>query len=268
MAGIIRREQLTATRSFSFADLERQGRLILEHARAQAAETLRAAEARARQVAEEQRQAGYPAGHAAGLAEGRAAGLRQIREEAHAAATREAREQIAALVRSLTGAVTDFEHSHRSLIAQAETGLIELALAIARRVCKLEVGASTAAARANARHLLELVQHTGDAELHLHPAECEPLRELAPELVAHVEGLGHVTFVADPNVEHGGCLLRTRDGTIDATIETQLQRVAEALRVNPECLTETPAAPRPMSPQTAADSPAASRSGRDHDPEH
>ena len=94
MAGIIRREQFMAGRKLSFADLELQGRRILEHAQAQARKLLAEAQARAGLVEEEQRQAGYQAGHQAGLAEGRAAGLKQIQAEAHDSAVREAREQI------------------------------------------------------------------------------------------------------------------------------------------------------------------------------
>ena len=239
MAGIIRREQVSSARVFSLTDLEQQGRQILEAAQVRAQQTLRAAEQRGRQLREEQEQAGYQAG----LEEGRAAGLEQSRQEARAAAVQEARQQIAALVRALTAALNEFEQVKRSLIASAESGLIELALAVARRVCKLEAGASSAAAQANVRALLEMVQHVGDAELRLNPAEYEQLRELAPELPAHAGQLRHGGIVADPGVGRGGCVLRTRDGEIDATIETQLQRIAAALRVNTDDALPGPPAP-------------------------
>ncbi len=230
MAGVIRREQFTAGRRLCFADLEQQGRRILEQAQQQASKLVAEAEARSRRTQEERRQAGYRDGHQTGLAEGRAEGLKQIRAEAQESVRRETREHAERLIQALGAAVTNLDREKRGLIALAETGLIELALAIARRVCKLEAGTSTAAATANAKALLEMVQHAGDAELHFHPGEHEQLRELAPEFLAQVEQLHHVRVIADEQVTRGGCILQTADGAIDTTIETQLERIAAALR--------------------------------------
>lgn len=227
MAGVIRQGELSAARAFSFADLEAQGRQILQRARERAAEALSSAEQRAGELAERQRQAGYEAG----LAEGRAAGLQQIRAEAHQAALQEAHEQAATLLAALSAALTEFEHGKRGCLAAAELGLIELALAIARRVCKLDVGTSTAVAQANARSLLDLVRHAGDVRLCVNPAEYELLQAANPEFLVQTGQLEHVSVVASEDVPRGGCILRTPEGEIDATIEIQLQRIAEALRV-------------------------------------
>jgi flagellar assembly protein FliH len=104
-----------------------------------------------------------------------------------------------------------------------------LALAIARRVCKLPVETAPEAARANARHLLEAVQHDGDLELRVNPADCDTLRDVAAEVLRCGDELEHVQVTADPAVAPGGCVLSTPDGRIDASIETQLQRIAEAI---------------------------------------
>ena len=213
---------------FSFADLEQQGRDVVEQAEARANEILRAAEQQGRELAERHKRSGYEEG----FARGRAEALEQTRAVARADAVAKAREQVEFLVRSLAAVLTEFEENKRALIAAAESGMIELALAVARRVCKLETGASTAAAQANARCVLEMVQGTGDAELHVHPDEYEQVRELAPELLTRADRLEHVKFVADESVERGGCTLTTRTGEVDATLETQLDRIAAALRTD------------------------------------
>ena len=230
MAGVIRKEQLTDARPFSFADLEEQGRQIIQHAQAQAEQILQNSRAEDRRLSEEHRQAGYQAG----LTAGRTEGLEQIRAEAHANAVREARDETALLLRSLSRALEEFEQCKRNLVAAAESGLIELALAIARRVCKLTIGTSHDAVRANARTLLEMVQHADDAELHFNPAEYELLREMGPDLLAQTEQFAHVELVADERVDLGDCLLRAHAGEIDAAVETQLDRIAAALLVKPD----------------------------------
>ncbi|MGD8454320.1 MAG: FliH/SctL family protein [Phycisphaerae bacterium] len=227
MAGIIRQEQVAAARTFSFADLEKQGREAVRLARDQAAAILQEARRQSVALAQQAEQEG----HTRGLAEGRAEGEKQARKETHATAVKEARAQVAALVEALRAAVGEFEQSKRRLLAVAESGLIDLALAIARRVCKLEAGASTDTAVGNARQLLEMVQHTGDAELRVHPREHEGLQELAADFLEETGRLGHVRIVPDESVSAGGCVLTTPTGEIDARIETQLDRIAAALRV-------------------------------------
>ena len=224
MAGVIRKERSGGVQTFSFADFQHQAQQMLEQAQARARQILQAAEQDAAQQTEQQKQAAY----VEGLAAGRAAGLQQIREQTHATALEEARAQVASAGAALTSLRSEFEQNLRRLLASAETGLICLALAVAQRVCKLAVGASTDVARANARALLEMVQHAGDVQLCLHPDEFELLREMGPELTA-TNRAGHVHVVADPQVNRGGCLLRTHAGEIDAAIESQLQRIAEVL---------------------------------------
>jgi flagellar assembly protein FliH len=228
MAGLVRKDQVALARHFSFADLEAEGRQILARATAEAQQIVQRGQSEARQLKEHERQAGYQTG----LAEGRAAGLEQVRAETRESAVAQAREQAALLVAALQAGLTEFEHGKRNLIAAAESGLIELALAIARRVCKLEAGRATDTARENVRNLLEMVQHGQDVELHLHPAECELLRAADPEWLAQVERLQHVKFIRDESVARGGCILRARATEIDARIETQLDRIAAALGVS------------------------------------
>ena len=225
MAGIIRRQTFRSQPAFSFEDLDGQRRAILAAAHAQARQIIADAERQARQRAA----AIVAAARPQGLAEGRQAGLEQARREAAETAVQEARAELTRLGAALSSALEQFNESKRCLLARAESGLLELALAIARRVCRHEVGRSSETARANARALLEMVQHEADLELHLHPRDCETLRAALPELLGAIGRTPHVTLVPDQAVEQGGCVLHTRHGTIDARLETQLDRIAAAL---------------------------------------
>ena len=225
MGGVIRREHVAATAAFSFQDVEREAGEMLARARAQAERLLADAETRARQTAEVHLRDAW----AQGLAAGRQAGLEEVRKEARQAAVDAARAELTRLTHALGAGLAEYERNRRSLIALAETGLIELALAIARRVCKIQVATSDEPVRANARALLELVQHHEDVELRLNPADAELLADLADEFTKHTAALGHVTITADPAVARGDCCLRTRAGTIDASITGQLDRIAAAL---------------------------------------
>ena len=229
MAGVLRPAKFASRPAFSFEDLEGKARAVLDQAHAQTRQIVAHAEEEGRRRAAQLEKEAYPRG----LEQGRREGFEQVRAEAADTALQEARQDLAQLVQALAAGLEAFEDSKRRLLASAECGLLELALAIARRVCKHDVGASSAAACANARALLKMVKHEGDLELHLDPAEYEKLCQAMPELVASTDRLTHVEVVADAAVRRGGCVLHTRDGTIDASVDTQLDRIAAALVEKP-----------------------------------
>lgn len=232
MGGVIRRESVSAAPTFSFCDVEREARAITDRARteaerliAEARQRAADAEARARQQLETRQREGYERG----LADGRRAGLEQVKREARQAALQAANADVARLTQALTAGLAEYDRDRRGLIALAESGLIELSVAIARRVCKTLIECSADAARENARALLELVKHHNDLELHVHPEEYELLRDVANGFTRQVAEAEHVTIVPDQTVTRGGCVLRTRDGTIDTSISSQIDRIAEAI---------------------------------------
>lgn len=229
MAGVLRRERLSSRPAFSFQDLESKARALLDQAHAQARQIVAQAEEQGRRRGQQLEQEA----HTRGLEQGRAAGVEQARNEAAQTALEEARQDLARLSQALGDGLAAFEESRRRLLANAERGLIELSLAIARRVCKHDVGSSSDAARANVRALLEMVEHDGDLQLHVNPADGDALSQALPELSASVGRLAHVDVVPDPAVEQGGCVLHSRDGVIDASPEAQLERVARALVEKP-----------------------------------
>lgn len=225
MGKVIRREDMEGQCRFSFADLERQGRDVVAQAEARARRIVGEAEARARQLAAaSQRKA-----HEAGLAEGRRVGMAQVEAEARQAAREAAQANLTQLIQALSAGLAEFDREKRRLLAVAESGLLEVALAIAERVCKLHVQDSVESARGNIRAVLDMVRHHGDLELHVNPAEHALLASETAALFEGVAKLEHVHLVADPAVTRGGCVLYGAGGVIDATLETQLEHVAEAL---------------------------------------
>lgn len=232
MGSVIPKEEVRASRVFSFEDFERKARQVIARARAEGHQIVVAAEARARETErriQAEAEVRVEEARVAGFEQGRREGQEQARHEAHEAAVADARSEVANVVRALNAGLAEVEREKRGALALAESGLIELAVAVARRVCKITAIASPEPARANARALLELVAHYDDVEIRLNPADVELLPQIAAELLQYISGLEHVTIQADPGVDRGGCVLRTRDGVVDATVARQLDRIAEAI---------------------------------------
>ena len=225
MAGVLRREDLTSIPAFSFNDVEAEAQRILREANEKARKILADTKAQAQRNAKRIEQKA----HTAGLEEGRQQGRAEAIEQGREAAANEARQSLNQLGQSIGTAIAGFDEAKRRLLAQAETGIIKLALEIARRVCKHDVSTSPQVAIDNARQLLEMVKHESDIQLRLNPAEAGALRDVLPQVLASVGHCSHAEVIEDEDVLPGGVELRSRGGTIDATLEMQLERVAAAL---------------------------------------
>lgn len=230
MAGIVQRGQALKAAVLSLPDLEREAAFIVATAQAEGRRIVERAEARAR-AAEAEREA---AAGRRGFAAGHAAGVEQARNETREAALKEARDRLKSLTDALAAAVREYDAAKHRLLGQAESGLITLALAIAQRICKQQAGAIPDVAVANVRALLDLVRHAGDLEVHLNPAQCDPLAQAVEDAARELGQARHVRIVPDASVSAGGCRLVAGDGHLDARIETQLDRIAASLCGWPE----------------------------------
>jgi flagellar biosynthesis/type III secretory pathway protein FliH len=225
VAGVIRREKFLAARALSLADVEREAQRRLGQAGREAEELL----SEARREGERIRAQAALDGRRQGEEDGRRAGREQARGEALAAAQKDAREALQQLTQALGAALARFDHDKRELLGAAEAGVLELALEIARRVCKLAAARTTDVAVANARAALELMQHEHDLELRVHPDELQAIEASAAALKQQAAGLAHVRIVGDETVERGGCRITSRSGTVDAGLSVQLDRIAECM---------------------------------------
>ncbi len=230
MARVIRRETFKSGRAFSLSDVSVQADAMIEQARAQAKALLGDIGRQADELFEQRKAEGYRTG----FDEGRAAGLASLDEQIRREAAQNAQKKMDELNSVLAEALTAFDADKRRMLAAAESGVIELACAIARRVCKAIPEMSLDAARANVRAALEMAKHEHDVRLHVNPADLDGLREFAADICRQIDGFEHVEVVADDAVARGGCLLRGRSGSIDASIDSQLEHVVESLLHAPE----------------------------------
>lgn len=225
MAGIIKRDRTASVATFSFRDLDGYAKRMLTQARAQADLIVASAQTHAA----DKIAAAHQAALERGRSEGRAAGHAEIVAEAREKVFAEYREQLGQLTAALDAALQSFEQEKWRLLAASEHGVIQLALAIARRVCKVLPEQGADAAIENVRHVLDTVGHTGDPEVRLNPADIEAVREWAAGFAASLDGRMHLKLVADAAVDRGGCRLVGQHVRVDATLATQLDRIAEAL---------------------------------------
>lgn len=166
-------------------------------------------------------------GYADGRAAGHRDGYRDGREEALAEARRLGAAHAAAVdagLAALARAAAELaEHQHRTLAGVEDTlvaGAFELAAAVVGR----EVEVAVSPGRDAVARALSLATGLGPMVARLHPDDVATLGEHADLAPGR-----HLTVVADPAVERGGCLLEVGDGHVDAQLGPALARVRELL---------------------------------------
>lgn len=227
MATVIKAESVSRTtlRAFNLNDIEAEARRLVETARRQANDLTAEATRQATRIREEARRAGFEQGRTEGLARGR--------KEGHDEALQQATERFstaqAGLIEAMGRAIAEFDAQKLRLLLAARTDVIDLAVAIARRVVKRVGEIDPNVAAANVAEALAIVGPRTDAVVHVHPRDLESVSTFAAELAAKAREARHVEVVADNQVSPGGCVLTTREGAVDATLPVQLERIVDLL---------------------------------------
>jgi flagellar assembly protein FliH len=153
-------------------------------------------------------------GHDEGLAAGRAL----------------AEAELEPLRAALVAAAAALGAARDDVIALTEARAVELGVILAQKIL-------ATALEIDPRHLLSVVEgalrHLVDKDevvLEVNPADVALVQAEIGSLDASAGGPKSVAVVGERRVSRGGCIVRTREGEIDARIDTQLERAAELLR--------------------------------------
>ena len=215
---------------FSMRDVEDQAKALLLRAR-QAADRLLA---EAQREGGEMRQRAHADGFAQGRREGLATGTEEGRETGLLHALEEHRGQLADAVAAFTTAAEALDASRADLESAALQEVVELAIAVARRVTKRQGLLDPAVLVENLRDAMRLVVHAGDVKVAIHPAQRQTLDAVLPALKLEFPRLSHVELVDDPAMSPGGCRIFAGNGQVDADLDQQLDRVVADLLPQPE----------------------------------
>jgi len=155
------------------------------------------------------------------VAEARASGLR---EGEAAGRSRAAAEQQAVLER-FARAIEEIAGLRQKLRREAESDMVRLSLAIARRILHREVSVDPEAMHGLVLGAMEKLQGQEITRVRVHPSHVAPvaacLREAAPGSAIEV--------LPDPSRQPGAALFETTHGDLDASVETQLQEIEHGL---------------------------------------
>ena len=149
--------------------------------------------------------------------------------EGHSAGREESLAEMRSVAQALTQAMQGIQAVREEVLTAVEVDAIELSLALAGKIL-------ASALQARPELVLEVVQgalrRINDRRriiVLVNPADLETMRSSIEEVAVQGSGVELCELQADERVGVGGAIVRTVEGEVDASVQTQLERAREVL---------------------------------------
>ena len=131
-------------------------------------------------------------------------------------------------VRNSIGA---FLNAKQEVFDYVAPNIMEISLDIAKKIIKKEIQQDSNLIMENISELLRgLSKEETKITLRVNPTQVSIVKANVPEMLTNIGLEAKILVVPDETIMEGGCMVTTTNGVIDATIETQLSVISEALR--------------------------------------
>ncbi len=157
-------------------------------------------------------------------------GLEKGTDEGEKTGFEQAAKKLEPLLGSLQQGILQLKNLRQDTYQRIENEVVDLAMAIARKVICREIEVDKEVVVCVAREALAKVEAPGKIKIKLNPADLQFIDETKYQLSELIGNIDNVTLEAEGSIQSGGCVVETDLGEIDARIENQLQAVEESFR--------------------------------------
>lgn len=208
------------------SDLKVRGDALVKAANDKATQIIRDAQKKREQLIATAKDEGYKQGFEQGYAEGLAKG----QEEGAAQARADHAEVFQQLITIWSDQLGAFEQHRDEMLEGARVELIELAAMMASRVVRRTIELDSGTVIRQLESVLSTVTEPTRLVISVHPDDATLVKQELPALVERFATCEHAQITTDPSLTPGSCVARTPSGgVIDASIDTQLNRIIESL---------------------------------------
>lgn len=117
----------------------------------------------------------------------------------------------------------------REILRSYEREILEIIFAIAEKIVHQHVRFDNKLIKETIFNALRLAAERSRVVMKINPEDYDYIERLRPELFAQFKEIRSITIHSDPHTTRGGCLLETSYGDVDASIETQLDKIHASL---------------------------------------
>lgn len=139
--------------------------------------------------------------------------------------------QARADLEDVKNAITAFLSAKQDVFNYIAPDIMEISVEIAQKIIKKELQQDPSIIVDNITEILKgLSKEETKITLRVNPVQVSLLKAEIPDVMNNVGLEAKVLIVPDETIMEGGCMVTTTNGVIDATIETQLSVISEALK--------------------------------------
>lgn len=207
------------------AETEQMVKELLETAREEAEKIIRSANEEARRV----------------VAEGRE-NLKKIEDEAYhkgwqegyTEAALKAEKECEERLLEARNTVDKAREERCQIIAGSEEEIIQLSMAVARKIIDHELAASPEIVVEMVKRAIQKATDREELTVRVNPEGLDATINARDDISQSVKGIRKLKVLADPAIAPGGCVVESPNGTVDARVERQLSEIEQVLtEVNP-----------------------------------
>lgn len=140
------------------------------------------------------------------------------------------KKQLEPVLHNFRQALSELEKVKKQIHLNAEKEVVELALAVAKKIVCHEIATNKDTVLHVVKQALSKVADTDGIIIRLNPEDLRNIQSEKECSTTVIQGVANVTLEPDRGIQCGGCVIETRLGNIDARIEKQIEAVEEALK--------------------------------------
>ncbi len=154
-------------------------------------------------------------------------------EEAYARGRREALEEagnaLETAAQALANAAEEISQLREALAKNSSRDMLRLVMTVAEQIIRREVSADPQVILNIIETALQSSVRSDQYRIRVNPADLEQVTKQKPLFLASISGLKNLSIEADAGISRGGCRVDSDLGEVDATLETQLASIQQAL---------------------------------------
>ncbi|WP_339732174.1 FliH/SctL family protein [uncultured Gimesia sp.] len=211
--------------AYNFKDMEQRCEDYIQNVRNQTRQMIIDAQQEAEQIKQDAFEAGKQQGHAEAQHELEA--IIQTRSQENA--NRMVEEKLGTIYPAMQAAVDGLQREQIHWRQIWDATAIEICLSIAEKMIRHKINSDPGLVQGMMGEALKLASGTQHIRFHLNPVDVAHLSESAKQFVTNLTGCQTCEIFEDESISSGGCFIETQHGTIDATLEAQLDRISQEL---------------------------------------
>lgn len=154
----------------------------------------------------------------------------EARKEGYDAGLAEGRAHLEESAQSLVDTARDMGRFRFDMIEETRSQLVELVCEVSQRILGPLTEMQRECVVTVVTRALSILTERDAVTIRVNPEDLQLVLDAKGSILSNVDGVRNLTFVDDPSVARGGCLVETESTAIDARMKTQLDEIVRAVR--------------------------------------